>query len=38
MNLVPGVNKKHSGEEDTWEDKLSEHQIRGWRAISAAGL
>ena len=21
-----------------WEDKLSEKQIRGWRAVSAAGL
>ena len=32
--------KKHhsSGEEDTWEYQLSEHQIRGWRAVSAAGL
>ena len=30
--------KHFSGEEDVWEDKLSEHLIRGWRAISAAGL
>ena len=23
--------------EDPWEDKLSEHQIRGWRGVSATG-
>ena len=27
-----------SGEEDVWKHFLSEHQIRGWRAVSAAGL
>ena len=27
-----------SREEDPSEDELSEHQIRGWRAVSAAGL
>ena len=32
------LQKEHSGEEIMWEDKLWEHQIRGWRAISAAGL
>ena len=26
--------KHNSGEEDTWEDKLAEHQIRGWMAVS----
>ena len=31
--------QKHpSGEEDLSEDKLSEHQIRGRRGVSAAGL
>ena len=30
--------KLSSGEEDPWEDDLSEHQIRGRRAVSAAGL
>ena len=30
--------KKHSSEEeDSWVDGLSKHQIRGWRAGSAAG-
>ena len=30
--------KKHSSrEEDPLEDRLSKHQIRGWRAVSAAG-
>ena len=24
--------------EDRWEDRLSEHQIRGWRDVSAAAL
>ena len=32
------LQKDNSGEENMWEDKLWEHQIRGWRAISAAGL
>ena len=27
-----------SGEKHMWEDKLSERQIRGWGAVSAAGL
>ena len=27
-----------SGESYMWEDKLSECQIRGWNAVSAAGL
>ena len=27
-----------SGEEDGWEERPSEGQIRGWRAVSAAGL
>ena len=30
--------KKQSRENDVWEDKLSECQISGWRAASAAGL
>ena len=33
--------KKHtksSREEDTGEGKLSEHQLGGWRAVSALGL
>ncbi len=35
----PGVREKTtSGEEITLEYWLSEHQIRGWRAVSAAGL
>ena len=33
------VKKKHSaGENDRWKDRLSERQIRGWRAVSTAGL
>ena len=36
---IPVSVKKHSpGEEDPWEDKLSEHQIRDQNAVSAAGL
>ena len=36
---IPVPVKKHSsGEEDPWEDTSTEHQIRGWRAVSAAGL
>ena len=35
---VCGENEHSSGEKHTWEDKLSECQIRGWRAVSAAGL
>ena len=31
--------KKHSsGEKDPWEGNCSEHQIRDWRAVSAARL
>ena len=31
--------RKHpSGKEDAREDKLSDHQIGGWRAVSGAGL
>ena len=34
-----GVCEKHSsGEEDRWEDEISEHHIRGWIAVSAARL
>ena len=32
------VNNQNSKEEDAWKDMLSEHQIRGWRAVSAASL
>ena len=36
---LPVSVKKHSSrEEETWEDKLSEHHVRGWRRVSAAGL
>ena len=36
---MPVSVKKHSsGEEDPWEDKLSEHQIRGWSAVFPTGL
>ena len=39
LPVMPLSVKKHSsGEEDMWEHKLSECQIRGWRAVSAAGL
>ena len=31
-------NKHSSGEEGMWANQLSKHQIRGWRAVSAAGL
>ena len=30
-------NKRLIGEEDMWEDKLSEYRIGGWRPVSAAG-
>lgn len=30
--------KKSSGEEDPWENQLTKHQSRGWRAVSAAGV
>ena len=30
--------KHSSGEENPVEDRLSEHRIGGWRAVSAAGL
>ena len=37
--LLPVSVKKHSSrEEDPWEDKPSEFQMRGWRAVSASGL
>ena len=32
------VIKHSSGGEEPWEDKLSEHRIRGWRAVPATGL
>ena len=32
------VQKECSGEEGPWEDMHSERQMRGWRAVSAAGL
>ena len=36
-SAVPVTVKEHSsGEEDPWADKLSGHQIRGWRAVSVA--
>ena len=35
--LIPVSEQRHfSGEEYTWEYKLSEHQLMGWIAISAA--
>ena len=38
-HLIPVSLKKHSfGEESPRENRLSEHQIRGWRAVSAAEL
>ena len=33
-----GKETKTSREEERWEDKLSGYQIRGWRAVSVAGL
>ena len=34
---MPSVKTKHSsGEEAPLEDRLSEHQIKGWNAVSAA--
>ena len=30
--------KNSSGEEGTKKYQLSKHQVRGWRAVSAAGL
>ena len=40
INIIPvSVNKKHSsGEEHIQEDRLSEHQMRGWIAVSAEEL
>ena len=39
MVFIPvSVNKHSSGEEDPRENQLAKHQIRGWRAVSAAGL
>ena len=36
---IPVSVKKHSsGENNMWEDKLSECQIRGWIAVSAAAF
>lgn len=36
---MPVSVKKHSsGEENPLEERLSEHQIKGWRAVFAAGL
>ena len=36
---VPVSVKKHSfRNEDMWEVRLSEHKIRGWRAVSVARL
>ena len=32
------LNKDSSGEKDRWDDKLSDTQIVGWEAASAAGL
>ena len=32
------VKRNSPWEEDRWEDKLSEHQVRGWRAVPAEGL
>ena len=32
------MTKQSSREKDTWEDGLSEHQFRGWRVVSAAGM
>ena len=30
--------KNTSSREDIWQGRLSEHQVRGWGAVSAAGL
>ena len=40
VELLAPANKKHnsSREKDTSEDALSGHHIRGWRAVSVAGL
>ena len=35
--LPVSVKKHSSGEDSFWTDKLSKHQIRGWRALSAPG-
>ena len=36
--ILVAVKKHSSGEEDMWEHQVSNHQIGGWRAASAAGL
>ena len=36
--LMPSKNTLLRGEEDPWINQLGKHQIRGWRAVSAAGL
>ena len=37
--LPVSVKRNHSsGEEEPWESQLEEHQIRGWRRVSAAVL
>ena len=36
--IAASVKKHSSGEEHTLEHKLSEHQIRGWIAVSVVGL
>ena len=35
---IPASAKKHSSGQDTKKCWLSKHRIRGWRAVSAAGL
>ena len=35
--MAASVEKDSSGEEYPWADRLDEHNIRGWRAVSAAG-
>ena len=35
--IVILVSVHSSGEENMWEDKLSEYQIRGWRAVFPIG-
>ena len=38
IQVPVSVKQNSSGEEHMWTDKLSEQQLRGWRAVSAEGL
>ena len=38
MCVCVRVEKHSSAEKDSWADRLSKHQIRCWRTVSAEGL